>query len=242
MALKAQSVEHTSLEECANRYPTDKMKAISHDYIPTYEALLAPIRHSSRNVVEIGIGGPGHLDYVRLWTRRAQLGNSLRMWRDYFPKATIVGIDIDPEALLPRDSEERIITVQADQSDGQQLNNAIDCAFAYAKRESESRSGFERSNDKVLLDVVIDDGSHELEHQVASFVHLIDRLGPRAIYVIEDVQPRSYDDLTTLAAFPEPIRSRIVREFDIRIIDKRSVTLIPDDVMLVLKKKPQPVR
>ena len=48
-----------------------------HSYIPVYETILAPYRHTAVNVLEIG-----------LWH-----GHSLRMWEWYFTMANVYGID-----------------------------------------------------------------------------------------------------------------------------------------------------
>lgn len=47
-----------------------------HSYLPIYEELLAPYRHSAKNVLEIGL----------------MSGESLRMWTDYFD-GTVYGMD-----------------------------------------------------------------------------------------------------------------------------------------------------
>ena len=76
-------------------------------------------------------------------------GASLRMLRDYFPKANIFGCDILPDVLF---NEERITTFQTDQNNEISLNNLI------------SKIGF--------VDLIMDDGSHIQEHMVTSFKNL----------------------------------------------------------------------
>lgn len=49
-----------------------------HSYIPVYEEILAPYRHTAKNVLEIGL----------------MSGESLRMWTEYF-KGQVYGIDCD---------------------------------------------------------------------------------------------------------------------------------------------------
>lgn len=83
-----------SLIDILARHPTDKNT--DHSYGPIYERILAPIRHSARVVVELGVFR----------------GGSLRAWRDFFPQAVIHGIDIDPACLF---QEERIICLEANQ-------------------------------------------------------------------------------------------------------------------------------
>ena len=75
-------------------------------------------------------------------------GNSLKCWEEYFPNAKIYGIDIYPH---PELNKNRIKTFMADQSNEQDFKSVID-----------------KINSP--LDIIIDDGSHQGEHQVFSFV------------------------------------------------------------------------
>ena len=65
-----------------NKY-TDKGNV--HSYLPLYETLLNPIKDSAKNILEVGIGDFGPKN-----------GGSLLLWKNYFTKATIHGIDILP--------------------------------------------------------------------------------------------------------------------------------------------------
>jgi hypothetical protein len=55
-------------------------KGTIHTYIPIYEVLLAPLRETAVNVLEVGIAS----------------GHSLLLWEEYFPNAVIYGVDIEP--------------------------------------------------------------------------------------------------------------------------------------------------
>ena len=74
------------LSKLAAKYGTDKFGY--HHYTPVYDRLLRSYRDKTIRVLEIGVGGYGDAD---------RGGQSLAMWRDYFPKASIVGIDIQPK-------------------------------------------------------------------------------------------------------------------------------------------------
>jgi len=87
------------------------------------------------------------------------------MWKSYFRKARIVGIDIYDKTHF---CEERIDIRQCDQTD----KNAL-------KRLSQEYGGF---------DIVIDDGSHLNEHVVKTFEVLFPLLRSGGIYVVEDTQ------------------------------------------------------
>ena len=93
-------------------------------------------------------------------------GDSLAMWRDCFPGATIVGVD-----MLPPDLElgPRVTIVQGDQTDGELLARL---------RDEHAPDGFE---------VIIDDASHLGELSAESLAVLYTRhLRPGGLYFIED--------------------------------------------------------
>jgi tetratricopeptide (TPR) repeat protein len=92
-------------------------------------------------------------------------GQSLATWRDYFATSEITGIDIQPKRLS---LGSRVTIMQGSQVDPEFLNEVV-----------QKRGPF---------DIIIDDGSHQNEHVVASFKMLWPELAPGGIYVAEDVQ------------------------------------------------------
>jgi hypothetical protein len=73
-------------------------------YLPIYEELLAPLRHDTFCLLELGV-----------WK-----GDSLEMWRDAFEAATIVGLDLKaPDVALGP----RVHVVSGDQSDRALMDN-----------------------------------------------------------------------------------------------------------------------
>lgn len=92
-------------------------------------------------------------------------GASLRMWSDYFPNAMIVGADIDPRTLAFATSQCRVEMV--DQSDVAQL-----------MRVATTHGPF---------DLVVDDGSHQWDHQITSLRTLYPFVKPGGYYVVEDI-------------------------------------------------------
>jgi 8-demethyl-8-alpha-L-rhamnosyltetracenomycin-C 2'-O-methyltransferase len=136
-----------SLCDIFARYPTDKNTG--HRYGPVYEELLAPIRDQAWAVLEIGVAR----------------GGSLRVWRDYFPKATVVGLDIDPSA---RFIDDRIVCVTGDQ------------AAPYIVRQVGDNYG--------PFDLIVDDGSHKIGDQMTSLLNLWEHLAADGVYVVEDIQ------------------------------------------------------
>jgi hypothetical protein len=112
--------------------------------------------------------------YLRSWRRRrfallelgVYRGESLRMWRAYFPRAKIVGLDIDPNAARRATGFEVFIGSQDDTKLLARVRDALQG-----------------------LDVVIDDASHLYRLTVASFDALFPHLSSGGLYFIEDVAP-----------------------------------------------------
>lgn len=136
-----------TLTELAIKYDLDKGLR-HHNYTSVYDKIFLEKRLEVKNVLEIGIAN----------------GNSLRMWRDYFPNAQIYGIDNEASTIF---QEDRITCFEQDQG-------AIETLQKLADKLPE-------------FDIIIDDGSHEPLHQVATAKVLVTRLAPNGIYVIEDV-------------------------------------------------------
>lgn len=144
----------TSLGELAKKYGTDKGPA-EHNYTPLYDNKFWLHRYDELTLLELGI-----------WR-----GASVRMWREYFTNATIIGLDRHAAATnaLQRDD---IVTVKADQNDSEAIN---ELGSLYGP-----------------LHIVIDDASHISSKTIQSFRLLWPHVAPGGIYVIEDLQT-SYD-------------------------------------------------
>ena len=130
-------------------YNTDKK---SFDvYFRTYEEIFAPLADAEVHLLELGISQ----------------GGSLELWRDYFRRGTIAGIDVSPVAL--RNAGPRVRIYRGLQQDTALLDRV---------RAETAPGGF---------DIIIDDCSHIGEFTALSFWHLFDRhLKPGGLYVIED--------------------------------------------------------
>lgn len=107
-------VEGTELCDLARKYGTDKVPPEWHSYTPVYYELMKNKR-DIKKMLEIGIGTVGTMGHIGNY----KVGASLRMWRDFFPQATIFGCDIEPEAMIK--NEDRIKTFLCDQSNGESL-------------------------------------------------------------------------------------------------------------------------
>lgn len=141
------------LSRLAIKYNSDRHPGSKHSYTPYYDQLFNDRRETIKKVLEIGVGD----------------GRGLRMWRDFFPNATIYGADNMPNRVF---KENRIEVYYCDQSNEEEL-------LALIKKIGTD------------LDFVVDDGSHKPEHQVFTCQTLIPLLNPNVIYVIEDVADRT---------------------------------------------------
>lgn len=111
-----------------------------------------------------------HFRDVRLQVRSVleiglETDRSIRMWEEFFPNAEIVGVDIDPRCAAFEGGRRRICI--GDQGSPQFLASVLARAQA-------------------PFDVIIDDGSHRVEHQIGAFNFLFPRMSSHGIYVIED--------------------------------------------------------
>jgi hypothetical protein len=144
-----------SLTYLATHFATDKWGR--HRYTPHYEFHLGHLKDREFTLLEIGIGG---------YKRRNIGGASLRMWKAYFPRAQILGLDIEDKSFV---NDDRILAYRGSQTDEKLLRTIVS------------------TTDNNLL-VVIDDGSHQNEHVLRTFSILFPLLPDGAIYAIEDTQ------------------------------------------------------
>jgi len=173
----------STLCELAEKYGVDKCPKVFHSYTPKYERILKPTISDTNFVIEIGIGTYEIMSGIV--GKHYKHGASLRMWRDYFPNAFIVGLDINPNVMIK--DEERIHTLLLDQSSDEHLKNFVDYFL----------------DNKEYADLIIDDGSHNPEHMILSFRYLWNMIRPNGgIYIIEDILR---DHLEYFSSLPETL-------------------------------------
>ena len=133
----------------ASRYDTDK--AEHTQYLRNYEEYFKPFADKDIRLLELGV----------------YHGGSLLLWRDYFERGLVVGLDISPVEV--EDAGGRIRVYQGRQEDTALLDRIA--------RET-APEGF---------DIIIDDCSHIGELTRVSFWHLFENhLKPGGLYVVED--------------------------------------------------------
>lgn len=137
------------LAHIARRYDTDK--AVHLHYLRNYEQYFGDLRNKEVRLLELGI----------------KEGGSLLLWKDYFERGVIVGLDINPVHL--NDASGRTRTYQGNQQDTKLLDSIA---------QENAPEGF---------DIIIDDCSHIGVLSRASFWHLFENhLKSSGLYVIED--------------------------------------------------------
>lgn len=207
-----------SLDDLARHYVLDKhISTTWHNYIPIYTRLFESRRYENLCLLEIGIGVVEESQMLHTKDKGYMTGNSLRCWRDYFPNAQIYGIDIYPTTNLLH--EPRIRTFVANQNNANDLETVL-------KQIPNHR-----------LDIVIDDGSHDLNDQVASFTFLAHHLNERGIYIIEDIAFPHQSRFQDLSVFPVDVQTYIQTHFDWTWHDTGHQSPHHDDFMMVFQKK-----
>lgn len=124
------------------------------NYFDIYELYFEQFRQRPINLLELGVLG----------------GKSLKVWKAYFPKAQIFGLDIDPAC--SRYADERTHITIGSQADPKVLQAITD----HPKIRG------------VGLHIVIDDGSHLVDHMISSFERLWPFIVSKGVYAIEDLR------------------------------------------------------
>ena len=117
-------------------------------FLKIYEDYFKNLKNKKINILEIGV----------------HEGKSLMIWKEYFPKANIIGIDLKSYNF----NINRIFTFQGDQTD---INFLLGVSRKFKK-----------------FDIIIDDGSHVCSHIIKTFATLFDFLREDGLYICEDLQ------------------------------------------------------
>lgn len=131
-----------TLNEIGVKYATDK-STITHCYLDNYEKHLGSWRDKEFTLLEIGVAS----------------GASIKMWREYFPKARVYGIDNNPDCA----------------GEGIFIGSQTDLDFMASVM---TKIG--------APDIIIDDGSHVGHDMMNSFKKLFRWVKEGGIYIVED--------------------------------------------------------
>jgi hypothetical protein len=143
------------LERLGLIYGTDKATHVRNgrSYCDIYDDYLRARRTREFTLLELGV----------------RHGASLRMWNAYFPRASVIGLDVDPGAVSRAEEFQVYI---GSQDDADLLGRIAD--------------------EHPSLEVVVDDASHMNPLTFASFDILFPRLPRGGLYIIEDLAPGAY--------------------------------------------------
>ncbi|KKU82103.1 MAG: hypothetical protein UY07_C0003G0004 [Parcubacteria group bacterium GW2011_GWA1_47_8] len=130
----------------------NKKRGVTHklsSYFAEYDFNFREYRDKPINLLEIGV----------------QKGGSLYMWREYLPKAKIIGADVDEKCKQFEGDGIKIYI--GDQED-------VDFLLDLEHKEGP-------------FDIIIDDGGHTMGQQITTFKTLFPLLAEGGMYVIEDL-------------------------------------------------------
>jgi len=150
-----------SLYTLAVKHGADKA---SLGYIRHYESRFDSIRLNVTKILEIGV----------------ETGKSHRMWLEYFPNATVYGLDIFNES----DRSNYVREFNRLQQSCKHLDRSI-----LFKGNQENEDDLRKFIDLYGsdFDIIIDDGGHTMKQQQISLKCLFNHVKPGGYYVIEDL-------------------------------------------------------
>lgn len=150
------------LLKLANKHNTDK--GYKHNYIGTYYKYFKKFQDKEIKLLELGISQ----------------GSSLFMWKDFFPKGTIIGLDIfkgdhyegKVDNIKSKLDKKGIEYIVGSQSDLRILPKVINKC---------------KDGDSMGFDIIIDDASHRPKDQQISMMIMFSLIKDGGYYVIEDL-------------------------------------------------------
>lgn len=163
-----------SLKKILDEYGSDK--ANRHKYHHVYGAILCD-KDNVKNIFEIGLG-TNNIDVVSSMGTNGKPGASLRAFRDFCPNANIYGADVDKRILF---EEERIKTFFVDQTNPKTFDPILNVL-------------------PKNFDLVIDDGLHSPNANLASLEFGLKIVKVGGSVVIEDIGDKAITFWETVAA------------------------------------------
>ncbi len=131
-----------------------------HSYSSVYASILN--RYENPRILEIGLGSINGYPYGGL-----NPGGSIKAWREFNSKATIIGVDIDQDAVASIDE----IGFVMDQTSNSSIKSTKIQILKHVEK----------------LDLIVDDGFHDPHANVRTYLEFYDLLDDKGYYVIEDV-------------------------------------------------------
>jgi hypothetical protein len=138
-----------------------------HRYTLYYYELFSQMKDKYVRLFELGIGSIQNYPYNIGSNGRP--GGSLRGWRDFFPNGRIYAGDIDRSILV---NDERIQTFYCDQGSKDSILDMWNQPDLHEE-----------------FDIIIDDGCHEVFHNITFFENSFHKVKKGGVYIIEDTMP-----------------------------------------------------
>ena len=168
---------HNSLlDHYFNKWCSDKGTywLSKHNYGAAYDTVLRPTRKRTRNLIEVGVGD--------------ETAGSTNAWREYFPKAELWILDIDVARF--KDTKQ-----WAWASRQKRRHGCFDDPNVWTAPRVHPMFGVDSSNRTQLrslplpeqVDLIIDDASHALAHQLVALEALWPRLRNGGYFIVEDL-------------------------------------------------------
>lgn len=132
-----------------------------HTYLETYDRLFAPFRHGCA-MMEIGLA----------------MGDSLKLWREYFTDSNIIGVDI---SIVFRHDYLNGIDNNGNMNAFWEVDATNEVILDFIKAFKDTRMNL------TCFDIIIDDGSHMEADQIKTFNMLKSKMNPGGVYIIEDI-------------------------------------------------------
>ena len=141
------------------KHGTDKSRHsyASKTYLDVYYPYFENFKDKNINFLEIGVKD----------------GCSHRLWKEFFKKSIVYGIDIDPRC--KQYEEDRIQIFNGSQGDPNLVHDIV--------------------SDGKKFDIILDDGSHINELTIKSFDLLFPHLNSGGLYIIEDLANSYMEDI-----------------------------------------------
>ena len=158
-------------------------KESNHHYGDTYESLfiVKDVKSEPSNTIHMSYPRSRRLEVELMMEVGVADGSCLLAWRDVFPNATIVGMDIH----------------HSDKAHGERIefhlgnaSNQADCVRAAAGRQ---------------FDLIVDDATHLLEDALRTLFYLWPSVRPGGLYVIEEFYGGPAENITAMWPFAEII-------------------------------------
>ena len=191
-------------------------KNTQHAYLELYQNLLFNKKETAKNILEIGI-----------WQ-----GGSIKLWSDFFTKATVYGLDIFNMDDMCKEFKKDIYKISHDTADKMydDLKNKENIIL-YTQINAYDDIFFTKSllNKNIKFDVMLDDGPHTLE-SMKIFIKLYSQImTDDGILIIEDIPSLSWTEI---------LKNEVPNELMkfIKIYDLRHIKNQYDDIVFTIDK------